>query len=83
MSIELYDYRIYFDAGKGAAKARRVTRYMNSPPVIEGLPRINAIDYAPEAGCVRVQPYQDAWRDMSGQESKACMVWLKSIENAK
>lgn len=84
MSADLYRVRVYFEPGKlGCVKVPGLYRNMTQPPVIPGLPKITAIDYAGNAYPPEITPYMDGRREMTGDEIACIEEWLQSVRGGE
>lgn len=78
MSDALYSTRLRFQAGAGIAKLRGAFVRISRAPDLPGV-RVVAIDYVPEIHLAMVQPYADAWRDMTADEVRAADALLVEL----
>ena len=89
MSTALYTVRVFFEGSRGIVKVpglvgiNHIERHITSPPQIPGLPRLTAIDYAPEVHCTDLTPYQDGRREMKIEEIQAVTAWLMAIQRGQ
>jgi len=71
MSEALYERCLYFAPGRGGtAKINGRIVKLSSVPDLFGL-RIVGVQYIPEVGIARLQPYAAGWRDMTFEERQA------------
>lgn len=81
MSVELYKVRVYHDGSRaGVVRIGGVHRHCTGVPEIEGLPDIEAIDYAPETGTFLLKPLYEGLREMKHEERDAVARWLERVE---
>lgn len=78
MSHDLYQLRLYWEAGRGCAKVPGRYRNLSHPPQIPGLPSLNMIDYAPGV-CAMLQSPYEARRDLTAPEITAVHAWLAHL----
>lgn len=80
MSIELYQTRLYWEAGRGTAKDHGVVIVLHEPPVLPDLPGlvIDAIDYAPFV-VAEVMPVREPRRSMTRAEIEAVEALLREL----
>ena len=75
MSEDLYPVRLFFDSGRGCAKVPGRFKTLTHAPLIQGLPLITMIDYAPGV-CAMVLPVMGERRDLTVPEIAAVHAWL-------
>ena len=78
MSHDLYPVRIYYEAGRGCAKIPGRFKTLAAAPMIQGLPLITMIDYAPGV-CAMVLPKHGERRDLTVPEIAAVHAWLAHV----
>ena len=83
MSADLYTVRVYFEAERGCIKAPGLYRAISAPPTIPGLPKLQAIDFAPEVNVADIRPWQGARREMYEAEALAVVAWLRALQAGK
>ena len=80
MSTDLYTVRVFFEGERGCVKAPGVYRAISSPPTIPGLPKLAAIDFAPEVNCAYLLPWMGERRERKEAEALAVVAWLRAVQ---
>jgi hypothetical protein len=80
MSDALYPVRVYFDGSCGCVKVPGVYRRISKAPTIPGLPKLWAVDYAPQVGVPQVHPWEGVQRDMRQAEIDSIEAWLVAVQ---
>lgn len=83
MSQALYTVRVFYEGERGCVKAPSVYRQISAPPTIPGLPKLQAIDFAPEVNCAYLLPWCGERREMYEGEALAVVAWLKAVQAGK
>lgn len=78
MSDSLFTTRLWWAAGRGAAKLHGRRVVLTQPPVLLGL-QCEQLDYCPEAGTREIQPERCARREMTRNEVWACDALLLAL----
>jgi len=87
MSINLYQYRLFWNGRQGAVRSGRHTRVLAKAPVLPGAEslHVDEIDYAPEVDVAQLRESGDDWREMSPAEiagAETLLAMLASTEPA-
>jgi hypothetical protein len=85
MSINLYQYRLFWNGRQGAARSGRNTRVLVKAPVLPGSEtlRVDEIDYAPEVDVAQLRESGDDWRDMSPAEVAGAETLLAMLATSE
>lgn len=77
-----YPTRLHWDESRASGVAEHAdvrVRLHRRPPVLECLPRLIEIDYAPGAGVAYYQLAHSARADMSAEQTRECMRYLRAV----
>lgn len=76
MSLDLYEYRLYWDGSDGCVKVPGMLRHLLMTPSIPGLPALRAVDFGPETGTRTIHPANGEERGMTDAEAAAALDYL-------
>ena len=85
MSIDLYQYRLFWDGQQGALRNAGQTHLLHEAPQLPGAPPliVDAIDYAPEVEVAQLREAGADWREMSAAEIAAADMLLAGAADAE
>jgi hypothetical protein len=83
MSIELYQYRLFWDGHHGALRSGSHMRQLAEAPKLPGCETLNIeeIDYAPEVQVAQLREPGGDWREMTESEIAAAETLLALLQS--
>ena len=78
MSIPFVE-RVCWDGDHGFARHRSRPITLDAPPVIDGVPPFEMIDFVPGGVVAIIRPIHEPRRELYPHEREACMRWLNQL----